>query len=71
MGVVLVFSLLAAEGSQGKSVDGHNQSWPAVKDREIGALMLIAGWQSSCFLQQGNIWRGTEQIQYIRIEQCL
>lgn len=62
MGVVLVFSLLAAEGSQGKRVDSHSQSWSAARDREMGAvlLMLIAGWQASCFLQQGNICRGRE-----------
>lgn len=59
-GVVLVFSLLAAEGSwEEKWVDSHSQSWSAVRDREIRALllMLIAGWETSCFLQQGNIIR--------------
>lgn len=61
---VLVFFLLAAEEGQGKSADSHSQSKPAVKDREIGALMLTAGWLASCFLQQGNIYRGTEQIHY-------
>lgn len=41
-----------------------SQSWSAVRDRERGALllMLIAGWQASCFLQQGNICGGTEQM---------
>lgn len=38
------------------------KSWPAVTDREAGALTLIAGWQASCFLQQGNICRNTQQI---------
>lgn len=43
-GEILVLCLLAAEWSQGKLVDGHSQSWPAVKDGETGTLMLIGSW---------------------------
>lgn len=63
MGALLVFffcwPLHRVRASRLTTTVSPSQQW---KMGEIDALMLTAGWQASCFLQQGNICRGTEQI---------